>query len=226
MNRKLEQELDALQAQIDALRERLTQPESPAPAVPDDLTDYEKYIMSSLEREDPLLAATVLRMEKSLMRDGQNGELRSGAMATVGYFRNIETLDSRIVSDLPDDDSVTAFSYCHHWIDETQNTDELLGLIENRVAADLLQCLGSNDRWRLLLAILRSPMSVAEIVEKCGFNTTGQAYHHLEQLVTSGVVTERETVKGRRSVYEVDARRMPGLLAILSGVASLLKPGE
>ena len=60
------------------------------------------------------------------------------------------------------------------WIRRSVSTDGLLQLIENRSAERVLACIGSNDRLNLLLALLRRPMTVAQLVEECGYNSTGR----------------------------------------------------
>ena len=109
-----------------------------------------------------------------------------------------------------------------NWIQHTINTDGLLTLIENRSAATVLQCIGNNDRLTLLLALLRTPMSVAAMVERCGFNTTGQVYHHLKPLIAADLVFEVE--QGDRGVYAVKPHRVQGIIMLLAGIADLVDP--
>ena len=104
-----------------------------------------------------------------------------------------------------------------NWIQNTINTDNLLALIENKSAAAVLQCIGNNDRLTLLLALLRTPMSVATMVEKCGFNTSGQVYHHLKPLIAADFVFELE----QRGVYAVKPHRVQGVIMLLAGIYDL-----
>lgn len=107
-----------------------------------------------------------------------------------------------------------------NWIQNGINTDELLSLIENKSAATVLQCIGNSDRLTLLLALLRTPMTVATIVEKCGFNTTGQVYYHLKPLIAADLVFEVE--QAERGVYAVKPHRVQGILMLLAGIADLM----
>ena len=107
-----------------------------------------------------------------------------------------------------------------NWIQNGINTDDLLALIENRTAATVLQGIGNNDRLRLLLAILRTPMNVAAMVEKCGFNSTGQVYHHLRPLIAADVVIEVE--QAERGVYAVKPYRVQGIIMLLAGISDLI----
>lgn len=71
-------------------------------------------------------------------------------------------------------------------------TDELLSLIESGVASKVLACIGNSNRLMMLLEILRGPKSVAELVEKCGFGSTGQVYHHMKPLLAADIIVEEE----------------------------------
>jgi len=110
--------------------------------------------------------------------------------------------------------------YQSNWIQNTLNTDDLLNLIENKSAATVLQCIGNNDRLTLLLALLRTPMTVAAMVEKCGFNTTGQVYHHLKPLIAADLVFEVE--QAERGVYTVKPHRVQGIIMLLAGISDLI----
>ena len=107
-----------------------------------------------------------------------------------------------------------------NWIQNEVNVDDLLSLIENKSAATVLQCIGNNDRLSLLLALLRTPMTVAAMVEKCGFNTTGQVYHHLKPLIAADLVYEVE--QAERGVYAVKFYRVQGIIMLLAGISDLL----
>ena len=109
-----------------------------------------------------------------------------------------------------------------NWIQNTVNTDDLLTLVDNKSAATVLQCIGNNDRLTLLLALLRTPMTVAAMVEKCDFNTTGQVYHHLRPLIAADLVFEVENVE--RGVYAVKPHRVQGIIMLLAGISDLIDP--
>jgi hypothetical protein len=107
-----------------------------------------------------------------------------------------------------------------NWIQNCISTDDLLALIENKSAATVLQSIGNNDRLTLLLALLRTPMSVATMVEKCSFNSTGQVYHHLKPLIAADLVFEVEHAE--RGVYAVKPHRVQGILMLLTGISDLI----
>ena len=101
----------------------------------------------------------------------------------------------------------------------TVSADKLFSLIESKTATQVLQGIGNSDRLNLLLAILKRPMNVATMVTACGFNTTGQVYHHLKPLIAADLVREDEDEKG---VYIVVPHRVQGIIMILAGISDMV----
>ena len=106
-----------------------------------------------------------------------------------------------------------------NWISDGVYTDGLLELVENHTAEKVLRCLGNSDRLNILLAILRRPMSVAELVQTCGMNTTGQVYHHMKPLLTADLIAEDEKNKG---VYVVQPHKVQGIIMLLAGICDMV----
>ncbi len=156
---------------------------------------------------------------------------------TVGHVEKMAQMHpderiSSIVSDLEDacgtDGSTGRITYMgvfasggrqSTWVKNSLNTDGLLALIENRTAETVLACIGSNDRLNMLLAILRKPRTVAELVSDCGFSSTGQVYHHLKPLLAADLVVED---KAHRGSYIIQPHRVQGIIMLLAGVADLV----
>lgn len=107
-----------------------------------------------------------------------------------------------------------------NWIQHQIGTDSLLALIEDGSASNVLQCIGSSDRLNLLLKLLKQPMTVSAMVEQCGFNTTGQVYHHLKPLISADIVFEDGSAG--RGVYAVKYDRIQGVIMVLAGISDLL----
>jgi len=89
------------------------------------------------------------------------------------------------------------------WIRHQVNADELISLVENGMEGKVLACIGNNDRLNILLAILKKPTTVAQLVEECGYHTTGQVYHHLKPLIAADLVIEdsKSEGKGTKRLY-------------------------
>ncbi|MCL2507973.1 MAG: DUF2087 domain-containing protein [Oscillospiraceae bacterium] len=98
--------------------------------------------------------------------------------------------------------------------------EELFRLTENSAAEKVLGCIGSGDRLALLLALVREPMTVAALVEKRGYNSTGQVYHHLKPLIAADLVAEDK--KAAKGTYFVRPQRVKGVMTLLAGIHELV----
>lgn len=106
-----------------------------------------------------------------------------------------------------------------NWIRNEVNTDNLLALIENNTAEKVLHCIGNRDRLQILLAILKNPMTVAELVSTCNLNSTGQAYHHMKPLLAADLIVEDVNNKG---VYIVQYHKVQGIIMLLAGISDMV----
>ena len=106
-----------------------------------------------------------------------------------------------------------------NWIRNAVPADELLSLIESGVAGKVLACIGNAKRLAILLEILRGPKTVAMLVEKCGFGSTGQVYHHMKPLIAADVIAEDEQQKG---VYVIQPHKVQGIIMLLAGISDMV----
>lgn len=106
-----------------------------------------------------------------------------------------------------------------NWIRNAVPADELLSFIESGVASKVLACIGNANRLAILLEILRGPKTVAALVEKCGFGSTGQVYHHMKPLLAADIVVEDEKQKG---VYIIQPHRVQGIIMLLAGISDMV----
>ena len=105
-----------------------------------------------------------------------------------------------------------------NWIRHQVSADDLLSLIENGMAGKVLACIGSQQRLGMLLEILRGPKTVADLVEKCGFGSTGQVYHHLKPLLAADIIAE----DGKKGVYVVQPHKVQGIIMLLAGISDMV----
>ncbi len=105
-----------------------------------------------------------------------------------------------------------------NWIKSRVSADDLLTLIENRTAEKVLRCIGNGDRLNILLAILKKPMTVAELVVECSLSSTGQAYHHMKPLLAADLITE----SGEKGVYIIQPHKVQGIIMLLAGVCDMV----
>lgn len=140
---------------------------------------------------DTVLASLMERIQDECMADGSTGRVvYTGVFASGGRQSN--------------------------WIG-MYNTDNLLKLIEDRTAEKVLNCIGSGDKLNILLALLRKPMTVAQIVSEGGFNSTGQVYHHLNALIAADLVEENS-----KGIYIIIPHRVQGVIMLLAGISDML----
>ncbi|HBI71688.1 MAG TPA: hypothetical protein DEG06_08805 [Lachnospiraceae bacterium] len=66
-------------------------------------------------------------------------------------------------------------------------------------------------------------MTVAQLVEECGYNSTGQVYHHLKPLIAADLIAE-DVENADRGVYVVQPHRVQGIIMLLAGISDMLDP--
>ncbi len=87
---------------------------------------------------------------------------------------------------------------------------DLLALDEGRLARQLA-AIASPLRLRILRALAGGPLQTHELQAHLDEPSAGQLYHHLRELLATGLVTQP-----RRSVYEVPSRAVIPLLVLMA----------
>ncbi|MCH5347805.1 MAG: winged helix-turn-helix transcriptional regulator [Oscillospiraceae bacterium] len=150
-------------------------------------------------------------------------------MKDMSTDKHLNSLMDRIQNECEADGSIGKVVYLgvfasggrqSNWISELK-ADDLLKLIENRTAEKVLACIGSSDKLNILLALLKKTMTVAQLVSECGFNSTGQVYHHLNTLIAADLVQEDLEYCGK-GYYIVIPYRVQGIVMLLSGINDML----
>jgi hypothetical protein len=192
-------EIDELRAQIDELKARLPGNTGGgalcAPAgqntPPVCVGEIRK---SGKARFDPALRGLLDRLEDECDESGDTGRVSYTGVFSSGGRQSV-------------------------WNSKSISADALLKLIEDNTAEKVLRCIGSSDRLNILLALLKEPMSVAALVEKRGYNTTGQVYHHLKPLLAADLIAEdKNAAKG---TYHVKPHRVQGIIMLLAGIRDM-----
>ncbi|MBR4896257.1 MAG: winged helix-turn-helix transcriptional regulator [Clostridia bacterium] len=108
-----------------------------------------------------------------------------------------------------------------NWMKKDLSTDVLLELAhpENGTAGRVLSCVSSQEKLSILTALLHRPMTVAELIEELGFTSTGQAYHHLNTLLSYHFVEEDPNTK---KTYCIPGHRVQGIIMLLAGINDLM----
>lgn len=101
------------------------------------------------------------------------------------------------------------------WIRE-HPLPEITKLEPDRLA-QALATLGHPSRLVLLRALLQRACTSQELQAVLGVSSPGQLYHHLKELLATGIVTQT-----RRSHYEIAARQVVPILVVLAAAADLV----
>ena len=188
MERDLGKEIDALKEQMEELMKIMArQGNGKKPTSPEDRVEVMDHM-----HPDPHLKELMSRLCEETNRKKYTGMVTyMGVFASGGHQQN--------------------------WIRSQVDTDRLLALIEDETAAQVLSCIGSQERLNILLALLRKPSGVGELIEKCGFHSTGQVYHHLRPLLASHLIEEKS-----RGVYRIPGQKIQGIIMLLAGICDVV----
>ena len=172
MQRDYGKEIDEIRGQLSEIKNLLTQTKSKEPkkTPPVSRSDYPDFIANLSDGDSRIEGLLEEIFEKTCGKDHAGFITYMGSYVSGGR------------------QSV--------WSSKEVNTDSLLKLIESNAAAKVLACIGNNDRLNMLLALLHTPKTAAQLVEQCGYNTTGQVYHHLKPLLAADLVKEDEHQRG------------------------------
>lgn len=199
MERDYGKEIDALKQELQEIKELLI---NGAKTINTSKNDDEPHKrVGHIEKmnnmhPDPAIMAVLDKLENKC---GSNGE--NGCITYLGVFSSGNRQST--------------------WIRNEVNTNDLLTLIENRTAEKVLTCIGNNDRLNILLAILKKPMTVAQLVDECGYNSTGQVYHHLKPLIAADLITEDNKNEGK-GYYVIQPHRVQGIIMLLAGICDMV----
>ena len=161
--------------------------------------------------------------------DRQCGSGSNEKIENMSYNKVLHSLMERIQGECEADGSTGRVVYtgCFAsggresvWTGQYSN-DNLLKLIEDRSAEKVLNCIGSGDKLNIMLALLRKPMTVAQIVSEGGFNSTGQVYHHLNALIAADLVLEDPN--SNKGTYIIAPYRVQGIIMLLSGISDMIE---
>ena len=201
MERNYEQEMDALREQMETLQQTVFSQLNALqaavaellPGKPSAEQGKHVHVMKNMHPDSRLSAL----MEELCEKTGQ--QKGSGLVSYLGVYQS----GGRQAN----------------WIRNAVPTEDLLSLIESGVASKVLACIGNTNRLAILLEILRGPATVAELVEKCGFGSTGQVYHHMKPLLAADIIAEDDQQKG---VYVIQPHKIQGIIMLLAGISDMV----
>lgn len=194
MERDFGQEIDSLREEVEEIRRRLSD------------TERKKVPLAQSERMQRMPGMHPDERMNELMDDCVTACEESGDTGRITYLGVFASGGNQ-----------------SNWIKKDLSADKLLDLAhpENGTARKVLACIGSQEKLSILAALLRHPLTVAQLLEECAFSSTGQVYHHLNPLLSYGFVEEDRHAKNR---YCVPGNRVQGILMILAGIDDLTEP--
>lgn len=201
MERNYDEEIDALKKQMENLQSMV----SPQ------LDELRAMVMELLPKKP-----STEKLEKVYVMHGMHPDSRLSDQMEELCYKTEEKGSSGFVTYLGVYNSGGRQS---NWIRNSVPADDLLSLIESGIATKVLACIGNANRLAILLEILRGPKTVASLVEKCGFGSTGQVYHHMKPLLAADIVVEDEKQKG---VYIIQPHKVQGIIMLLAGISDMV----
>ena len=108
-----------------------------------------------------------------------------------------------------------------YWWGEHCSVKDFMAIPPEKISL-VLSSLGNQQRWEILCALLRKPMTVAQIVEMFDMKTTGKAYHHINNLLTADIIEEVKDKDAVKGTYTVKGSRVQGIIMILVGISDLM----
>ena len=103
--------------------------------------------------------------------------------------------------------------------DEAEDVIEVDGVRLKKAPPRLCILLNKPRGYVTTLQDEKGRKNVSELVNDCGYSSTGQVYHHLKPLLTADLVTED---KSHRGTYIIQPHRVQGLIMLLAGIADLV----
>lgn len=198
MERNYEKDIDYLKEELQKIKQLLGQKSDPP--VSDEAQNQQKTVghvqkMRGMHA-DPHIMAIMDRLENTCGEHGQ-----TGAITYLGVFASGDRQSS--------------------WIRNDINTDRLLGLIADGTAEKVLSCIGNNERLNILLAILKKPRTVAELIEECHLSSSGQAYHHMKPLLAADLIKE-DNMNYAKGTYIIQPHKVQGIIMLLAGICDMV----
>lgn len=198
MERNFAKEIDELKKELSEIKELLTvKGTSPLFNKSNENAQMAGHVQKMPEMHDDQNIMSIL----SQLEDSCGNNKQTGAITYLGVFASGGRQST--------------------WIKNNIDTSILLELIVNRTAEKVLSCIGNNDRLNILLAILKKPMTVAEIVHECKLNSSGQAYHHMKPLLAADLIKE-DDLNFPKGTYIIQPHKVQGIIMLLAGIYDMV----
>jgi DNA-binding transcriptional ArsR family regulator len=111
----------------------------------------------------------------------------------------------------PWEDGTVLWQIGRSWDDVASASDETV--------ARVLSALANGTRLRIVVELLRGPVSTGELADRLNQPSPGQLFHHLKELIAAGLI--HQPVRG---TYAIRRQHAVPLLAVLSAAIELTAP--
>ena len=142
--------------------------------------------------------------KSSTAKETSLNDLKEGTYQNVDKILN-EKQDVLVMGYFKNDNVTSRFSLCSS-VDKIKEIDAF-------EAEKLLSVLANQDRIEIIKLLLNHSATSTEIMEKCGFETTGKFYHHINMLMNLNIIK-----KVSDGLYVLDAKRAGYVIPILACV--------
>ncbi len=198
MERNLEKEIDALKEELQEIKKLLSTSHKKDAAKD---TAKQNKMVGHVQKMPDMYPDTNIMAILDELENTCGGQGESGAVSYLGVFASGGRQST--------------------WVKHKVSTDELLPLIENGTAEKVLSCIGNSDRLSILLAILKKPRTVAELITECRFNSSGQVYHHMKPLLAADLIKE-DSAAYPKGTYVIQPHKVQGIIMLLAGICDMV----
>ncbi len=109
----------------------------------------------------------------------------------------------------------------YRWEPQQREVNRLLDIDEDKMAK-ILAAISHKQRLDILKAVLRQPLTGAELVEHLNMGTTGQLYHHTKALIGANLLVQED----RGGKYSIPSHRSLPLLLLMAAASDLLDASD
>lgn len=177
----------------------------PSPVDASELTDVVEELVERVSRLEGARTPSGhadAALVQELLKGSSSGDADGTATASVVY-----------AGAGPWEDGTVAWQIGRSWEEVTSAPDESV--------ARVLSALANGTRVRILVELLRGPVSTGELADRLDQPSSGQLFHHLKDLIAAGLI--HQPVRG---TYAIRRHHVVPLLAVLSAATDLTPPRE
>lgn len=116
-----------------------------------------------------------------------------------------------------------AYNFENHentWEKSEVPTKDILEFATTQSAEKIFGCISNKERLHLLITLIKKPTSVSELMEECGYTSTGPLMFNLRALFNADLIMEDHS-GSEKNILKIKNNRIKGLIMLLAGVMDL-----